>query len=471
MSMANEKWKCAICNEVFDGSRPPELCPVCGADSEQFVSIKENHQSQESETGSPEKGLTDNGILIIGNGAAGYYAASTIRKANSDIRIRILSEEEAITYYRPQLTDYLGGEVPEKRFYLSPQGWYKDNNIELTLGATVTELKPETKTVLLSDGTKVPYDRLILANGSSNFIPPVKGRDLEGVFTLKYLKDADNIKEAMKAAKNAVVIGGGLLGLEAAWEMKNEGLNVTVVEFIPRLLPRQLDDEGAKLFKEIADKSDVKLILGDSAEEILSDNAQIRNASDPIDAEYAGKLKKVTAVKLKSGEVIPADLVLFSVGIRPNKALAEKAGITCDKGIIVNERMETSIKDIYACGDVAELKGVIFGNWTAAIEMGKVAGKNALGESAVFQNFVPAVIFKAMNAEVYSAGIVDYNDETLKQLEDKDPEKGIYKKLFFKDDKVIGAILMGDIRKAAKISMAIKAQKTMEEAVREEILG
>jgi NAD(P)H-nitrite reductase large subunit len=391
--------------------------------------------------------------VIVGNGAAGYYAAGSIRKNNPSGRIIMISEENVITYYRPQLSDYLTEELQDKRFYVSPESWYADNNIELKLGASVSNIDYSHKKVQLSEGQEISYDKLILANGSNNFIPPVKGRELQGVYTLKFKKDADELKTAMKNATHAVVIGGGLLGLEAAWEMKNSGLQVTVVEFIPRLLPRQLDDEGAEIFKAIADNSGLELILGDSAEEILSSESS-----------------KVSGIRLKSGRIIETDLVLFSIGIRPNKALAEKCGIKCDKGIVVNENMETSIKDIYACGDVAEFSGRIYGTWPAAMEMGKVAGKNASGDTAVMKDLIPSVIFKALNAEIFSAGAIDFNDPTLEILGAKDEASGIYKKLFFKNDKLVAAILMGSTSKASKVLAALRVGKSKAEIAADNIL-
>ncbi|WP_163193771.1 NAD(P)/FAD-dependent oxidoreductase [Clostridium thermarum] len=378
--------------------------------------------------------------VIIGNGAAGYYAANTIRKNNSTASIKIISAEKYLTYYRPQLSEYLYEEIPEKKFYLSPDSWYVDNNIDLQLGTFVTEIHTAKKVLKLEDGSKVNYDKLILANGSSNFIPPIKGTELEGVYTLKYKNDADKIKEAIKSSKKAVVIGGGLLGLEAAWEMKKSGLQVTVVEFFPRLLPRQLDDAGSELFKNIVNSSGVDIILGDCAEEIISQDT----------------VSKVSALRLKSGKLIDADLVLFSAGIRPNKTLAEKSGILCHQAIVVNEKMETNVKDIYACGDVAEINGIVYGTWPAAMEMGKVAGKNATGEDSKFKEFSSSVIFRGLNAEVFSAGTIDFNDASLKQFAQEDSSKKIYKKLFFKDGILAGAILIGDTKKAAKVISGMK---------------
>lgn len=437
---SSKKWKCLICGVTFEGAEAPDVCPVCGASSEQFVEVVE------SAVGFREDKAED--FLIIGNGAAGFYAADSIRKRNKKCNITIISSEKSLTYYRPQLSDYLSTSIPDEEFYLSPEQWYTDNHISLILNSSVENINAENKKVYLSDGKDLSYDKLILANGSSNFMPPIPGRDKQGVFTLKYLSDAEKIKEYMSKSKKVVVIGGGLLGLEAAWEMKNYGLKVTVVEFVPRLLPRQLDDEGATLFKNSVDSSGVDVILGDSVEEILGDST-------------------VSTVKLKSGKVIETDMVLFSIGIRPNKQLAEKIGIKTDKGIIVNDKMETSFKDIYACGDVCEYNGRVYGNWPASVEMGKTAGANAAGDEAYFTDFVSSVIFSAMNAELFSCGNISPD---FKKLASEDPLNKSYEKLFFNDNKLVGGILIGDTKKSGKIMVAIQKGKTIQDMIKENFL-
>lgn len=434
-SSTTKKWKCLICGVVFEGAEPPEVCSVCGADSEQFVEVMESDITFKSDD--------DKTYLIVGNGAAGFFAADSIRKRNKSCKVAIISTENNLTYFRPQLSDYLSTLIPDDEFYVVNGNWYKDNNIDVHLNSCVATIKPEDKKVILSDGKELNYDKLILANGSSNFIPPIKGNDKEGVFSLKYLSDADKIKSYMKTSKSAVIIGGGLLGLEAAWELKNCGLNVTVVEYSNRLLPRQLDEFGADLFKASVDKSGVNVILENSVTEILGN-------------------ERATGVMLKSGEIINADMIMFSVGIRPNKSLVETCGIKTDKGIIINDKMETSFEDIYACGDICEYKGKVYGNWQASVEMGKTAGANAIGDEAYFTDFVPSIIFSAMNTELFSCGTFTSESKTLSSA---DPEKGVYQKLFFHDNKLVGGILLGDTKKSGKIITAIQNGKTMKDMV------
>lgn len=429
----SKKWKCLICGVIFDGVEPPNTCPVCGAGVDQFVEVVESTNNFSKDK--------DETFIIIGNGAAGYYAANAIRTRNKKCKITMISEENTLTYFRPQLSDYLSSSINDSEFYLSPEQWYKENNIDVILNSTVNDIKSDEKNIILENGSTIQYDKLILANGSSSFVPPTSGADKEGVFSLKYLSDASKIKSYMEKSKNAVVIGGGLLGLEAAWEMKKCGLEVTVVEFASRLLPRQLDDEGYNLFKKSISDCGVNIILGDSVEEILGED-------------------KVNAVRLKSGKTINTDLVLFSIGIRPNKQLGEKAGLSSDKGVIVNDKMETSVKDIYACGDVCEYNGRVYGNWPASLEMGTVAGANAASDELYFTDFVSSVIFSSMNIELFSCGNFSSNSQSLSS---QNPDKNTYQKLFFEDNKLVGGILIGDTKKSGKIMTAIQSGKTITE--------
>lgn len=436
----NKKWKCSVCGLIFEGPKPPDTCPVCGAPADQFVEVIEYTTKF--------KDNSNGNFIIIGNGAAGFYAADAIRSRNANCSIKIISSENYISYYRPSLSDYLSTEELDDNFYLAKEEWYKENNIELLLNTTIINIDPVNKKLTLKDNSTLPYDKLIMANGSHNFIPPVPGKDKKGVFSLKDIDDANRIKNFAKKSNNAVVIGGGLLGLEAAWELKKLGLNVTVVEFFQSLLPRQLDEKGGKLFKSSVDKSDVNIILGDSLEEILGEDF-------------------IIGIRLKSGKTLKADMLLFSVGIRANKDLAESCGISTDKAIIVNEKMETNMKDIYACGDAAEFNGRNYGNWPAAVNMGKVAGANATGEEKIFKDFVPAVIFNSMNTQMFSCGTYDEQGENLCY---EYPQKGIYKKLFFKDNKIIGAMLLGSIANSGKIVEAIKKNYTKEQLLQENLI-
>ncbi|MBK5239598.1 FAD-dependent oxidoreductase [Clostridium sp.] len=431
-----KRWKCLVCNEEFDGPKPPDICPVCGASADQFIQISEDVVTFSSDK--KEK------FVIIGNGAAGYYAADAIRKRNKQCEIEIISDEDFLTYYRPAISDGISEDLKDESFYLSPKEWYVDNNINLTLGVTVKSLNPEEKQILLVSGTSVSYDKLILANGSKNFMIPVDGVDKEGVFTLRNLKDLEAIKNKMKTAKKVVIVGGGLLGLEAAHEIKSSGLNVSVVEFSASLLGRQLDSEGSLILKTAVENQNIEVILSDSVTAIQGETS-------------------VTSVMLKSGKTLDADLVLFSTGIAPNKNIADNTNIKTNKGILINENMETNIKDIYACGDIAEFNGRVYGNWPAAIEMGKAAGMNAVGEIQIYVPSLGVISFNAMGLELLSVGVI--SSDASKALSTNDKENKIYKKLFFTENIITGGIIIGDNKSSAKLISAIEDSKSLKEVL------
>ncbi|VYU59566.1 MBL fold metallo-hydrolase [Clostridium tertium] len=436
-------WKCVICGEIFESETVPEICPVCGAGSDQFVEIK-----REVTTYSIDKEET---YVIIGNGAAGFYAAKAIKERNASAIIKLVSNEDTHSYVRTQLSDLITEEITES-FYLARSNWYKENNIIEILGANVNTVDRETKTVRLDNGQGIRYDKLILANGSYNFVPPTKvvidGSETEinswtyngvnGIHTIKKLCDVKALKEDLTDSKNVLIIGGGLLGLEAAWEVQKRNINVTVVELAERMLPRQLDSDGSALFESLVNKTPVKVLLGEAVDYITADS------------------NSVSSVKLKSGKVIEADTVIFSVGVRSNIFLAQPIGVQCNRGVIVDQYMKTNVDNIFACGDVAEYDGVYYGNWPAAIEMGKVAGANATGDNIKFEKFVSSTVFQAMDTQVFSAGTVNFDDPALEKIGYVDSLNNKYAKLFFNNSILVGGILIGDITSSVKIIQGIQ---------------
>ncbi|TGY41420.1 MBL fold metallo-hydrolase [Clostridium sartagoforme] len=436
-------WKCMICGEIFESEEVPEICPVCGAGSDQFIEIK-----REVTTYSIDKEET---YVIIGNGAAGFYAAKAIKERNASAIIKLVSNEDTHSYVRTQLSDLITEEITES-FYLARSNWYKENSIIEILGANVNTIDKKTKTVKLDNGHGIRYDKLILANGSYNFVPPTKvlidGSETEinswtynsvnGIHTIKKLCDVNALKEDLSDSKNVLIIGGGLLGLEAAWEVQKRNINVTVVELAERMLPRQLDSDGSALFESLVNKTPVKVLLGEAVDYINADSNSVKS------------------VKLKSGKEIEADTIIFSVGVRSNIFIAQPIGINCNRGIIVDEYMKTNSEDIFACGDVAEYDGVYYGNWPAAIEMGKVAGANATGDKIKFEKFVSSTVFQAMNTQVFSAGTVNFDDPALEKVGYVDSLNNKYAKLFFSNNILVGGILIGDINSSVKIIQGIQ---------------
>lgn len=438
-------WRCIVCGEIFEGVEPPEICPTCGVGREEFELYEEEEKVEYSS-------VSRETVVIIGNNAAGISAAESIRKRNENVNVVIVDKDPNYAYYRPSLSDYISNSHDEEYFYLHDGKWYDENNITMKLGIAVTEIDKINKKVILEKGEKISYDKLIIATGSHNFVPPIDGIRKKGVFTIKTLTDADNVKEYASKSKKAVVIGAGLLGLEAGWELKKLGLDVSMIEMAPRILPKQLDEEGAKVFEKGIDETGIKIYKGVTVDSISGEDA-------------------VTGVKLVDKTVIDADMVIISSGVRSNIQLAKDADIETNKGILVNENMETSDEDIYACGDVAEFRGINYLIWAQAVKQGEVAGANAVGDVIAYENIVPSNIFNGMNMTIFSIGDLGVDKQlSYKSVEYQDIDNRIYKKLYFVNDKFVGGILIGDISKTSHLINGYKQGNSYRDMVGKVIL-
>jgi len=309
-------------------------------------------------------------FVIIGNGIAALSAAESIRKNDKESKITMITREPYNTYFRMKLSHLLGHEYELEKLYVRPESWYKSNNIDTMLKCSVVSLDTDKKIIHLDSSDKITYDKLIIATGSYSFIPPVKGRDKNGVYAIRSLDDVNNLNKYIKDKKRGIVVGGGLLGLEAAWSLKQAGYDINVIEFFPRLLPKQSDEEGSKIIENIVENSGIKLMLGTEVEEITGD--------------------AVDGVILKDGRKVHADFVIFSAGIRPNVDVVKDSDIKINKGILVDEFMRTNADDVFAAGDVAEYKGKIYGLWTVAMAQGRNAGLNAVGMKTPYKEVPPS---------------------------------------------------------------------------------
>ncbi|MBF0230807.1 MAG: NAD(P)/FAD-dependent oxidoreductase [Desulfamplus sp.] len=448
--------------------------------------------------------------LIIGNGIAGTTAAEEIRKHDTEGEITLITKESLPLYSRIRLPDFLCGKIGEKELIIKNQEWHDKHNIKLINGVEVEKIDFDNKKVFskksaqidkidktknsknvdsdTQDGFIFEFDSLLFAVGSKSFIPLIKGNEFGGVFTLRTVDDAkliikrlqiDNAKDNIKTTpktnddkkividnpKEVVVIGGGLLGLEAAAAIIHAGIKVTVVEFCDRLLPRQLDYQGAKLLQIFLEKMGFLFRLGEGTEEIIG---KISENAEKLATVIKGlKFKpQVAGVKLKSGDIIKTNLVLFSAGVRPDLSLMPdqsttdldiqfnacamtNKSISVNKGVVVNERMETSIPSIYAAGDVAEYDGVNFCIWQEAMEQGRVAGSNMAGKEATYKNVPPSNILKVAGIAVASAGEIDVDRKMESEIISTE---SIYKKIVKdKNGKIVGCIMVGDTSDFNKI--------------------
>jgi len=373
--------------------------------------------------------------IIIGNGVAANTAAESIRKNDKDGTIKIFTKEPVPYYYRPALPEYLSGEKKLDNLILHDLKWYEINNIELFLSTEILSINSDKKEISANDSTTHSYDKLLIATGGYSFIPPIKGADNENVYSLRDLKDADTIKEKSKTSTNMVLIGGGLLGLEAGNEIRKTGIKIKVIEFFPRLLPRQMDTAGADMLRKVMEDMGFNFYLGAKTKEIKEQESHL-------------------SVNLESSEKILADLVIISAGVRPEMKLAKDLGLETNLGVKVNDQMETGIIDIYAAGDLIEHNGRFYGIWTAAMEQGRIAGINMSGQKAVYSGTVLSNTLKVVGIDLTAAGEIDAEDK-YESIVFMNTDKNIYRKLVVKDNIIIGAILFGNITGNSEILNAI----------------
>ncbi|MCX5779283.1 MAG: FAD-dependent oxidoreductase, partial [Firmicutes bacterium] len=314
-------------------------------------------------------------------------------------------------------------DIPDNKFYVYDEAWYAENQVDVQTSCRVTGLDTGDKTLLLADGSSRPYDKLIIASGARSQVPPLPGADLEGVYTFRNLADAQLLKAAIGNSQRAIVIGGGVLGLEAVNEMIVRGLEVAVVEFSSRLMPRQLDEPASMRVETLIKAKGVQLYLGMETEAILG----------------AGK---VSGVKLKNGQVLDADLVLLSTGVQPNLELAQAAGVQVDRGIVVDACMRTNASGVFAAGDVAQFGDRLIGLWPVALEMGRVAGANAAGDWPEYVEPVLSTMLEAFGMQIFSVGEINWPADQCRITEVWDPVENFYKKSYMKDGVLVGVIII-----------------------------
>ncbi len=427
-----KKWRCKICGYIHAGETAPEICPVCGAASGEFQIIED---SLRAPTPSPVKR-----IIIIGNGAAGMDAARTIRENSASTEILMFSEEPHAFYSRIHLSTFIGDESDMGSITIYPESWYRQQKIEVRLGTTITNLNPRKKQVTDGKGKVHAYDKLILACGAGPSVPPIDGIKKQGVFVLRNLEHALTIRAYSRNCQSAAVVGGGILGIEAASSLARQDLRVSIFEISDRLMSRQLDDAGATVLQSILEKRGISCHC--------NTRVQSFGGNDKLEYLQAGSRGK-----------IEEQLAVISAGIVPNTRLAGKAGIKLNRGIVVNEKMETSHPDIYAAGDVAEYQGNIYGIWPAAVDQGIIAASNALGMERSYNGTTPLHILKVAGIEMTAVG-KKYRDENgEEEIIHLDTHNGKYVKLVHNRKVLSGAIVLGIPGIGFRLEKLIKQKK------------
>ena len=363
-------------------------------------------------------------LVVVGNGMAGIACLEQILKHSPQFEITVFGDETHVNYNRILLSSVLAGERSADEITLNPLEWYLRNDIQLRLGVRVVDVDPEAKTVTGDDGSVTPYDTLLLATGSSAFKPPIQGLDKKNVFAFRTLDDTRELLGRAQPGVKAVVIGGGLLGLEAARGLQVRGCDVSVVHLMSTLMERQLDPDGGNYLTGKMEDLGIRVLLRRSTTAIVGDEC-------------------AEGVALEDGEILEADLVVVAAGIRPNVELGYKAGLHVNRGIVVNDFMETSDPDIYAVGECVEHRGICYGLVAPLIEQGKVLAATLTGNKGpTYTGTVLAAKLKIMGVDVFSAG--DWSEQHADPVRFEDRALGIYKKLTIRDGKLVGAILVGD---------------------------
>jgi NAD(P)H-nitrite reductase large subunit len=371
-------------------------------------------------------------ILIIGNSAAGISAAENIRKKDKSSKVTIVSNEGYTGYNRCLIPYLLAGDIKEDKLIYRPKGFYSENNIELFLNKKAVRVDSKKSQVVLEDKVKVDYDILILANGSSPEFPEIKGIQKKGVFGFRTIADAKGMLELAPIAHTACILGGGLIGLKAAYGLKKRNLDVKVIVKSPRILSQVLDKESSQMFADRLAENGIEVVFGCDVSEIIGNG-------------------DVKATKLDSGKVIACPLVVVGKGVKPNIELIQESGIKYDEGILVNEYLQTNIPNIYAAGDITQTydpiieEAAVNALWPNAIEQGMIVGQNILGEKKPYPGSLGMNSVQFFGLPVISFGVANSSKEGYEELVYRDKAKNVYKKITLKNNVIKGAIFVNKI--------------------------
>ncbi len=368
-------------------------------------------------------------LVIIGNGmAAARFVEEMAKRALGRYAIAVIGDEPRLAYNRVLLSSVLAGETTSQDIELRSASWWRDRGVTLTYGCAANSIDLNGRTIHLANGAAVPFSKVVIATGSTAIRLNVPGADLPGVHTFRDSRDVDLLLKLAREKKSVVVVGGGLLGLEAAYGLAKAGSKVTLLHLMDRLMERQLDAPAAALLKRLVESKGIEIILGANTRQILGDEA-------------------MTGVELSDGRIIAADAVVFAAGIRPNVALAKDAGVPVNRGIVVDDQLRTGHADVFALGECAEHRGTCYGLVEPAYEQARVLADHLAGRPAQYDGSVVSTNLKVSGVSVFSAG--DFLGDTgTDTLVFNDERRGTYKKLVVADGCLKGAVLVGDTQDA-----------------------
>ncbi len=383
--------------------------------------------------------------IIIGNSAAAIGAVEAIRKNDKENPIKIISEEEYTVYSRPLISYLLAGKVTTKRMYFRGEDFYEKNKVIKILGHKAIGINCDQRYVSLENKEMIKFDKLLISTGGKPIIPGIKGLKNERVFGFTTWSDVDKIAKISREVKEGVVIGGGMIGIKAAEALCEIGIKVTIVELADTVLSRALDKEASQIIQNQLKEAGVDIITGSEVSEVIGKGSEV-----------------VEGVILKDGRRIRCDFVVVAIGVFPNIDIVKGTKIKVKRGIIVDEHMETDIRGIYAAGDVAEAYDSIIGEerpipiWPLAIRQGRVAGSNMSGLVTTYPGGFPMNAIEFSGIPTISLGITDPKEDGYEIIKKTDIQKGIYKKIIIKENRIVGAVFVGEIDRAGIITGLIK---------------
>lgn len=391
-------------------------------------------------------------LVVIGNGMAGISTVEQILKLTTQYEITVFGSEPHPNYNRIMLSYVLEGSKTIDDIVLNDWQWYADHGITLHTGTKVAKIDESSKEVVTEQGMRVPYDKVIIATGSNSFILPIPGSDKQGVIGFRDIADCNQMLEAAKTYKKAAVVGGGLLGLEAAKGLVQLGMDVTVVHLMEDLMERQLDHQAALMLRAELERQGIKFKMQAQTVELLGDD-------------------RVSGLRFADDTVLEAQFVVMAVGIKPNVEVAKNSGIEVNRGIVVNDYMQTSMENVYSVGECNEHRGICYGLVAPLFEQGMVLAKHICGvETAPYEGSVVSTKLKISGVDVFSTGeFIDGPEHTV--IANKDDWKRTYKKILLKDNVMVGAVLYGDITDSAELQKLIKQKTVMTDELYNTLMG
>ncbi|MCU4981602.1 FAD-dependent oxidoreductase [Bacillus cereus] len=380
-------------------------------------------------------------FIIIGSGVAAVNAAKTIREYDKGSNIFIFGEEPLLPYKRIKLSKDLYSDLHSEKVLIKKKKWYQDNHISVFINTKVVKINTDEQFIVTSNEAVFSYHKLLICTGANNRRLEINGINKKNIFTIRDMKEADELKGHLEDKESVVTIGGGVQGLETAWSILKAGKKVSIVEVAPLLMRRQLDTKSSLLLKRKIEKEGVKVYLNTSIDYIL------------------GK-ESVTGIKMNDNSQINCDSIVYSIGVTPNTKLVHDTAIKLNRGIVVDEKMRTNIDSVYAAGDVAEVNNEIEGLWGTALEQGRVAGSNMVSKTAIYKKEIPTTIFNAFNVSLFSIGVVNEEQCDTTIVEEDGKEK--YTRLFIKDNKIVGVISLEGVAASIPYKSAIEKHVSLE---------